>query len=56
MIENVANSEEYRQHPTPMQYDFQSYISYPIFRKDGRFFGTLYAIDPESAKLENQET
>ncbi len=56
IIEHVENSEEYSQHPTPLQYGFQSYISYPIFRKDGRFFGTLCAIDPEPGKLDNQET
>jgi GAF domain-containing protein len=26
-------------------YGFQSYISVPIYRSDGRFFGTLCAID-----------
>lgn len=56
IIENVAKSEQFCNHHTPAQYGFQSYISYPIFRKDGRFFGTLCAIDPEPAKLENKET
>jgi GAF domain-containing protein len=32
-------------------YGFQSYISVPIFMRDGRFYGTLCAIDPEPAKL-----
>jgi signal transduction histidine kinase len=36
-------------------YGFQSYISMPIFLKDGRFFGTLCAIDPQPAKLNNPE-
>jgi signal transduction histidine kinase len=34
-------------------YGFQSYISMPIFLKDGSFFGTLCAIDPKPAKLKN---
>ena len=33
-------------HPTPAMYGFQSYISMPIILADGRFFGTLCAIDP----------
>lgn len=56
IIEEVAKSTEFCNHHTPLQYGFQSYISFPIFRKDGRFFGTLCAIDPEPAKLENKET
>jgi light-regulated signal transduction histidine kinase (bacteriophytochrome) len=32
-------------------YGFRSYISVPIFKKDGTFFGTLCAIDPNPAKL-----
>ena len=33
-------------------YGFQSYISMPIFRRDGTFFGTLCAIDPRPAELQ----
>ncbi len=36
-------------------YGFQSYISVPIVDKSGRFFGTLCAIDPEPAILNNTE-
>ena len=56
IIENVVKSAEFCNHHTPAKYGFQSYISFPIFRKDGRFFGTLCAIDPEPAKLDNKET
>jgi len=56
IIENVSKDEQFFNHHTPAQYGFQSYVSFPIFRKDGRFFGTLCAIDPEPAKLENKET
>lgn len=55
IIEEVAKSSRYRDHHTPLQYGFQSYISFPIFRKDGRFFGTLCAIDPAPAKLETEQ-
>ncbi|MGJ8666885.1 MAG: GAF domain-containing sensor histidine kinase [Patiriisocius sp.] len=55
IIEDVKKSDSFLNHPTPIQYGFQSYISYPIYRKNGDFFGTLCAIDPEPAKLENKE-
>jgi len=55
IIEEVNKSAEFCDHHTPAQYGFQSYISFPIYRKNGDFFGTLCAIDPEPAKLENRE-
>ena len=42
-------------HPTPAMYGFESYISASILRPDGSFFGTLFALDPEPALLD-QET
>jgi signal transduction histidine kinase len=54
VIDHVDEDGAYRGHPTPTQYGFQSYISQPIFR-DGRFFGTLCAIDPRPARLKNPE-
>ncbi|MGO4911922.1 GAF domain-containing sensor histidine kinase [Leeuwenhoekiella sp. W20_SRS_FM14] len=56
IIDEVVSDVTYCNHPTPAQYGFQSYISYPIYRKNGSFFGTLCAIDPEPAKIDNQET
>jgi GAF domain-containing protein len=53
VIDHVAEDEFYSGHPTPTMYGFQSYISMPIFLKDGSFFGTLCAIDPKPAKLKN---
>ena len=40
-------------HSTPALYGFESYISVPIMRGDGSFFGTLCAIDPLPAKLDD---
>ena len=54
VIDHVAEDDDFRGHPTPAQYGFQSYISQPIFR-DGAFFGTLCAIDPRPARLKNPE-
>jgi signal transduction histidine kinase len=56
VINNAAEDPLYCNHPTPALYGFQSYISMPIIRADGSFFGTLCALDPRPAKLSNPET
>jgi signal transduction histidine kinase len=56
VIDHVAEDVDFCGHPTPKMYGFQSYISMPIFRSDGRFFGTLCAIDPRPARLKTPET
>jgi signal transduction histidine kinase len=56
IIDHVDNDASFRNHHTPAMYGFQSYISVPIIRRDGSFFGTLCAIDPNPAKLNNTET
>lgn len=56
VIGHVAQDAAYCGHPTPVRYGFQSYISVPIRRAGGAFFGTLCAIDPKPAKLGGPET
>lgn len=56
IIDHVSGDEFYCDHPTPKMYGFQSYISVPIYRPDGQFFGTLCAIDPKPARLKAPET
>lgn len=56
VIDHVSEDQQYATHHTPEMYGFQSYISVPIFLKNGSFFGTLCAIDPKPAKLKNKET
>lgn len=51
IIDHVAHDPVFRNHRTPRQYGFESYISIPIVRKDGSFFGTLCALDPLPARL-----
>jgi signal transduction histidine kinase len=41
VIDRVADDEVFCRHPTPKMYGFQSYISVPITRPDGEFFGTF---------------
>jgi GAF domain-containing protein len=52
----VAEDQTYCRHHTPAMYGFQSYISMPIVLADGSFWGTLCAIDPRPARLNNPET
>jgi len=53
-IDHVAEDENWKNHHTPALYGFQSYISVPVLRADGRFFGTLCAIDPNPNTLNNE--
>jgi signal transduction histidine kinase len=56
VIDHVAEDETFCRHPTPQMYGFQSYISVPVIRSDGSFFGTLCSIDPRPARLNTPET
>jgi signal transduction histidine kinase len=55
VFEDVANSEVFRDHHTPRTYGLQSYISVPILYQ-GAFFGTLCAISPKPARIEDGKT
>jgi signal transduction histidine kinase len=55
VIDQVSLDNEYVNHHTPALYGFESYISVPITLKNGRFFGTLCAIDPRPARLNTPE-
>lgn len=56
VIDRVDDDPRYAKHHTPALYGFQSYISVPIRLKDGEFFGTLCAIDPQPAKVSTPAT
>lgn len=56
VIDHVSEDPKYRDHHTPRIYGFQSYISIPVFRPDGDYFGTLCALDPQPANLSNKAT
>jgi signal transduction histidine kinase len=55
IIDHVEKDPVFYNHHTPAMYGFQSYISVPILRQDGSFFGTLCAIDPQPRKLKTPE-
>ena len=56
IIDDVDTDNTYCRHHTPAMYGFKSYISMPIVRADGSFFGTLCAIDPRPHRLNTPET
>ena len=56
IIDNVDQDVQYCGHAIPAQYGFQSYISVPIRLRDGSFFGTLCALDPEPLHVSKPET
>jgi signal transduction histidine kinase len=51
IIDCVSHDDVYRDHHTPRIYGFESYISIPIFRQNGDYFGTLCGLDPAPATL-----
>jgi GAF domain-containing protein len=55
-IDSVMDAPIWRTHPTPILYGFQSYVSLPLYRADGSFFGTLCAIDPDPHNVDTAET
>ena len=53
VIDKASEDPQYCNHHTPRLYQFESYISVPVFRTDGRFFGTICALDPNPAALKS---
>jgi GAF domain-containing protein len=51
IIDHIGADPDWRTHPVPMLYGFESYASLPIVLDDGSFYGTLCAIDPEPRQL-----
>jgi signal transduction histidine kinase len=54
IIDCVSSDDTYRNHHTPRIYGFESYISIPIFRQNGDYFGTLCGLDPAPHALNTQ--
>jgi len=51
IISKASEDLRYCDHHTPKIYGFESYISTPVFRTDGSFFGTVCALDPRPTNL-----
>ncbi len=56
IISKASEDLRYCDHHTPKMYGFESYISTPVFRTDGSFFGTVCALDPRPADLSEMPT
>ena len=54
VIDDVEADPVYVNHRSPAKYGFRGYVSVPIRRADGSFFGTLCAIDPKPRELNNE--
>ncbi|MBU2979329.1 HAMP domain-containing sensor histidine kinase [Alteromonas sp. C1M14] len=53
VIEAASEDSQYKSSPIPIMYGFESYFSYPIYKADGTFFGTLCGLDPVPARLKS---
>ncbi|MBA1203329.1 GAF domain-containing sensor histidine kinase [Pseudomonas capeferrum] len=51
VIDKASEDEQYCHHHSPRIYKFESYISVPVFRTNGSFFGTISALDSRPASL-----
>lgn len=56
VIDHASLDPLYRDHHTPRIYHIESYISVPIVRPDGTYFGNLCAIDPRPAVVSDPRT
>ncbi|CAO3359259.1 GAF domain-containing protein [Azospirillum palustre] len=54
-FDDATADPRYCDHLTPRTYGLRSYISEPIVLADGEFWGTLCAIDPNPAKVDNPQ-
>lgn len=54
-IDHAEQDPEYCDHPIPKMYGIVSYVSFPIMKKDGSFFGTLCAIDTKPVRVKTPE-
>ncbi len=55
VFDNADTDLRFKGHHTPLTYGLKSYISLPIHLRDGTFFGTLCAIDPQPRTINTPE-
>jgi signal transduction histidine kinase len=56
VFDHASEDPVYRNHHTPRLYKIESYISVPIIRPGGDYFGNLCAIDPRPLRVSDQKT
>lgn len=55
-FDHASTHPVYCKHHTPRLYSIESYISVPIVKRDGSYFGNLCAIDPAPHEVANAKT
>jgi GAF domain-containing protein len=55
-FDHASEDPIYRDHHTPRIYRIESYISVPIVRKDGKYFGNRCAIDRKPRRVSDERT
>lgn len=56
VIEHASRDPAFCGHPTPRMYGFESYISVPLYRQSGEYFGTLCGLDSRPLPLADGKT
>jgi len=56
IISHASQDPAYCDHRTPKLYDFESYISVPIFLRSGEYFGNVCALDSRPIELKEPKT
>jgi len=51
VIERASADPRYCHHETPKRYQIESYVSVPVIRTNGDYFGNLSTLDPMPAKV-----
>ncbi len=54
VFDDASTDIKWFRNPVPVIYGFKSYCSFPVYLDDGRFFGTLCAIDPNPRQVSNE--
>ena len=56
IISHASQDAAYCDHRTPKLYNFESYISVPIFLRSGEYFGNVCALDSRPVELKEPKT
>lgn len=56
VFDHASADPVYATHHTPLMYSIESYISVPIVRPNGEYFGNLCAIDPSPHRVSDPKT
>ncbi|MDP9066430.1 MAG: ATP-binding protein [Pseudomonadota bacterium] len=56
VFDRASMDEHYCKHEAPKLYNIESYVSVPIVMPGGRYFGSLFALDPKPASVSDPKT